>query len=194
MRAEFLGGTLFRTLPTAFLPDEDQGAFFVFDSSRPTALSYDRTNAVSRKLEHILVNTPGVERVLTLGGLDFSTNTNGANVSTLFMRTKPWDERRSKNLQIEGLMAHVKKEVANIPEATITVFGFPAIQGLSFTGGFQYVLEDRNGTDIRRLSDTAESLVQAAALRPEISNPQEYLPLPRPAVRGSIWTSISFRP
>jgi hydrophobe/amphiphile efflux-1 (HAE1) family protein len=166
-----LGGTLFRILPGGFLPDEDQGAFFVA-LHLPDGASFERTNQVSRKFEGILMKTPGVERVLTLGGLDIATGTVGSNASTLFMRTRAWDERQSKELQMTGILDQVNKEVADIPEATTAVFGMPPIQGLSPAGGFQYVLEDRDGTTLAALSGAADSVVEAASKRPEVTDVQ----------------------
>jgi hydrophobe/amphiphile efflux-1 (HAE1) family protein len=163
-----LGALLFRILPTGFLPDEDQGAFFV-SIHLPDGASYERTNAVSRKVEDIVMSLPGVEGVLTLGGTDIATRTISSNASTLFARLKPWDERKSKDEQIDAILARANLEFSKVPEAAISSFGMPPIMGLSPTGGFQYVLEDRVGGEIGSLARQADALVEATHARKDLA-------------------------
>jgi hydrophobe/amphiphile efflux-1 (HAE1) family protein len=166
-----IGAWLYRILPTGFLPDEDQGAFFV-SIHLPDGASYERTAAVSRKVEDIVMSLPGVEGVLTLGGTDITTRTTSSNASTLFARLKPWDERTSKDEQIEGILARANQEFAKVPEAAMASFGMPPIMGLSPTGGFQYVLEDRAGGDIEGLGRAADELVRATHSRSDLMDVQ----------------------
>src|SRR4029077_5781607 len=84
-----LAGALFRQVPTGFLPDEDQGYFFVA-VRLPDGASIERTDRVVGQVEDILRSNPGVEAVTTLGGLDRLTNTINSNVSTVIALLKPW--------------------------------------------------------------------------------------------------------
>ena len=166
-----LGGLLFRALPTGFLPDEDQGAFFV-SVHLPDGASYERTKAVTRKVEDIVMGVPGVEGEITLGGTDIATRTTSSNAAALFARLKPWDQRKSKDVQLDAILAKVQERLEAVPEASISAFGIPPIMGLSPTGGFEYVLEDRAGGDINALSQTADNLVEAASQRGDLANVQ----------------------
>ncbi len=103
-----------------------------------------------------------------IGGNDFTTNTAASNVATIVVVTKPWEERKSKDLQLTAILAASQRAFADVPEAFTTVFGFPPIIGLSNTGGFQFMLEDRRGGELDRLSNVGDALVDAARKRPEI--------------------------
>ena len=160
-------GLIFRAMPRGFLPDEDQGAFFA-SIRLPDGASVERTDAASRKLEKIVMGLPGVQGVLTLGGMDIATRTSASNVATLIVRLQPWDERTSRDLQLQAILARAQRDFAKVPEAFTFAFGLPPILGLSTTGGFQYMLEDRAGGDIESLAQAAETVTQAARQYKEI--------------------------
>ena len=162
-------GALFKTLPSAFLPEEDQGTVFV-SVRLPDGASVQRADAATRKIENLVANLPGVAGTFTLGGLDIATRTSSSNVATVIARLKPWDERTSKEMQLQPILARMQREFAKVPEAFAFAFGLPPILGLSTTGGFQFMLEDRSGGSVQDLSQTADLLVQAAAKRPELRN------------------------
>ena len=158
---------LFHKLPVGFLPNEDQGSIYVA-IRLPDGSSVARTDAATRKIEKIAKSIPGITTTLTLGGLDLTTRTNNSNVATVIARMAPWDERRSDNLKMEAIIARAQREFGKVPEAFTFVFGPPAILGLSSTGGFQYVLEDKLGGSVQSLAATADLLTQAARRRPEL--------------------------
>jgi hydrophobe/amphiphile efflux-1 (HAE1) family protein len=162
-------GGIFKKLPSGFLPDEDQGAFFV-SVRLPDGASVERTDAASRKIEKIMSELPGVNTYFILGGLDIATGTSNSNVATVIATLKPWDERRSAETQLTAILGRAYAGFAQVPEAFTFAFGLPPILGLSTTGGFQFMLEDRAGTDIRTLSKTADALVDAARQRPELTS------------------------
>jgi hydrophobe/amphiphile efflux-1 (HAE1) family protein len=164
-----VAGGLFRTLPKGFLPDEDQGT--IMASIRlPDGASDQRTDAVTKKIEGIVVKIPGVAGTMTLGGMDITTRTNGSNVASLIIRLKPWDERTSEDLKLTSILKRMQAAFAKIPEASVLAFGSPPIQGLSSTGGFQLMLEDRLAGNTQDFSQVADSLIQAAQKRPELTN------------------------
>lgn len=164
-----LAGFLFKKLPAGFLPDEDQGAFFV-SVRLPDGASTERTNAATRKVENVIAHLPGVASYFVLGGLDIATQTSNSNVATIIATLKPWDERKSKETQLTSILGRAQAGFANVPEAFTFAFGLPPILGLSTTGGFQLMLEDRAGSDVQILSRAADALVDAARRRPELTN------------------------
>lgn len=160
---------LFKALPTGFLPDEDQGAFFI-SVRLPDGASTERTNEVSRKIEKILSKIDEVETYFIIGGMDISTGTSNSNVATVIATLKPWEERKAPDQQLTAVLAEAQKQFATVKEARIFAFGLPPILGLSVTGGFQFMLEDRAGVSVDDLSATADRLVAASRTRPELAN------------------------
>ena len=164
-----VAGLLFRHLPRSFLPDEDQGTAYV-TIRLPDGASVERADAATRKVENIVRDIPGVEQFMTLGGLDLATRTTGSNVATLIVRLKPWEDRGARDLQLQAILGRLRASFPRVPEALMNVFAPPPILGLSTTGGFQFMLEDRAGGAVEDHAQTADLLVQAARSRPEIAN------------------------
>jgi hydrophobe/amphiphile efflux-1 (HAE1) family protein len=165
----FFAGTLFKTLPGGFLPDEDQGVFFAA-IRLPDGASLERTRRVAAEVEQIILAMPGVENVTTLGGTDFTTQTNNSNVTTLIATLKPWEERKATNLQLKALLAQAQQRFYGVDEAIVFAFGLPPILGLGTGSGFEFMLEDRAGVDISQLADATQLLLDAARKRPELAN------------------------
>jgi len=116
----------------------------------------ERTDAASKKIEKIIEDLPGVNTSFVLGGLDIATGTSNSNVATVIATLKPWDERKSPETQLTAILGRAYAGFAQVPEAFTFAFGLPPILGLSTTGGFQFMLEDRAGADIATLSRTAD--------------------------------------
>ena len=164
-----LTASLFKRLPTGFLPSEDQGAFFV-SMRLPDGASTDRTDLAAQKIENVISKLPGVDKYFVLGGLDIATGTSNSNVATVITTLKPWEERTSKETQLDAILGAAQHGFATVPEAFTFAFGLPPILGLSPTGGFQFMLEDRAGGDIATLARAADAVTAAARKRPELAN------------------------
>jgi hydrophobe/amphiphile efflux-1 (HAE1) family protein len=162
-------GGLFKILPSGFLPDEDQGVFFVA-VRLPDGASLERNRRAVEEVEKIIMALPGVEACTTLGGLDITTSTNNSNVSTLIATLTPWDERKTKDLQLASILGLAQRKFSQVEEAFVFGFGLPPILGLSNAGGFEFMLEDRAGGDVNQLSDAAQAVVDATHQRPELTN------------------------
>ncbi len=165
----FAGAWLFKILPTGFLPDEDQGAIFV-SIRLPDGASMQRTEAAVSKIEDQIRQVKGISSWFVIGGTDFATQTQGSNVATIIVDLLPWDERKTPDLQLNAILGRAQAGFAKVPEAFTFAFGLPPILGLSITGGFQFMLEDRAGGDLTQLSQVADSLVDDARKQPEIGN------------------------
>jgi hydrophobe/amphiphile efflux-1 (HAE1) family protein len=164
-----LAGALFVRVPTGFLPDEDQGYFFVA-VRLPDGASIERTDHVVGQVEEILRSNPGVEAVTTLGGIDRLTNTVNSNVSTVIALLKPWGERDALHLDQQAILRTVQPKFAQLQSAIVFGFGLPPILGLGASGGFELMLQDRTDGELARLSDVTQAFVQAARQRPEIAS------------------------
>jgi len=165
----FAGAWLFKILPTGFLPDEDQGAIFV-SIRLPDGASMQRTEEAVSKIEDQIRQVKGISSWFVIGGTDFATQTQGSNVATIIVDLLPWDERKTPDLQLNAILGRAQAGFAKVPEAFTFAFGLPPILGLSITGGFQFMLEDRAGGDLTQLSQVADSLVDNAHKQPEIGN------------------------
>jgi hydrophobe/amphiphile efflux-1 (HAE1) family protein len=163
-------GGLFKTLPSGFLPDEDQGVIFAA-VRLPDGASLERTErVVTEQVEKIALSLPGVEACTVFGGLDLTTATSNSNVATVIITLTPWEERKSKNLQFASILAQANQRFSQVQEAIVFGFGLPPILGLGTSGGFEFMLEDRAGGDIGQLAQAATDLIDAARQRPELTN------------------------
>lgn len=118
----------------------------------------------------IISETPGVRHYAALGGLNVVTFATKANSGTIFTSLKPWDERKDKSLQINGIIANLQREFAVIKEANIVVIAPPAIPGLGQTAGFSFELQQKGTTDdLKAFEGVLNNFVAAANKRPEIN-------------------------
>jgi HAE1 family hydrophobic/amphiphilic exporter-1 len=165
-----IAGGMGRSLPTSFIPEEDQGYAFL-QIQLPDAASLQRTDAVMRKLDEMLANTHGIQSFSGITGFSLLSNTSASYTGFYFLQLEPWDERKTDELSANGLMQSLNKRLrAEIPEAVAFAFGPPAIPGLGTAGGFTFMLQDRIGGSVTQLSDTLDKLTQAARKRPEIAS------------------------
>ncbi|HLQ78115.1 MAG TPA: efflux RND transporter permease subunit, partial [Terriglobia bacterium] len=158
---------LFKAAPGGFLPDEDQGVIFVL-LRLPDGASLERNEAVSAEAQKVLMSIPGVQDTFILGGLDISTRTNSSNASTIIAVLKPWEERKTADLQFGSILRTINMHVSQIQGAFAFGFGLPPILGLGTSGGFEFMVEDRTGGDVGKLADAAQSLAGNARTQPAL--------------------------
>jgi HAE1 family hydrophobic/amphiphilic exporter-1 len=157
-------------LPAGFIPDEDQGIFGV-NVTLPPGASLERTSDVLAKVEGILGKLEGVESYQTIGGYGVVTSTYQPNFGTIFIRLKPWAERKGEAMHVKGFMQRVMGEVRRIPDAIIFPFNIPTISGFGASAGFNFLLQDRSGgLSVERLGELSQQFQEAARKRPEIGN------------------------
>lgn len=160
---------LFKNKPTGFIPTEDEGRLYV-TFELPEASSTARSLAVLDTMMNIIKNTPGVRHYAALGGLNVVTFATKSNSGTIFTSLQPWDERKDKSLQLNGIIASLQKQFARIKEANIVVIPPPAIPGLGQTAGFSFELQQRESNDdIRTFEKVVQNFLAEANKRPEIS-------------------------
>jgi HAE1 family hydrophobic/amphiphilic exporter-1/multidrug efflux pump len=165
-----IGGTywLLKTLPTGFVPDEDQG-YFIVNTLLPEGASLERNESVITRLEQTLAADPAVADVLSLGGYNLLTSTYSSYSSVLFVILKPWEERKTSELSLNATMARVRAFSANIQEAMVMAFNPSPIPGLGTTGGFQFELQDRAGGKVEDLARTAYEFMAEARQAPAVT-------------------------
>jgi HAE1 family hydrophobic/amphiphilic exporter-1/multidrug efflux pump len=160
---------LLDTMPTGFVPDEDQGYLFA-TIQLPDGASMERTDAIARRAEEDIGKIPGVNSVLTLGGLNLLTGAYTSNNSSLIIMLDDWSERTVPELSVQGIIGKVRRTLRAYPEAIGLAFSPSPIPGLGNSGGFQFELQDRAGTaSMNELAKVGQDLVAAAAKRPEVT-------------------------
>ncbi|MBF2099435.1 MAG: efflux RND transporter permease subunit [Gloeomargaritaceae cyanobacterium C42_A2020_066] len=147
----------FRVVPTAFLPDEDQG-YFITIVQAPEGVSLEYTSDVMRQVEALFLKQPEVEATFAVGGFAFSGT--APNSGVVFTTFKPWSERRDHQKSAQAVIERVRFPLLGIPGALVIPFNPPAIQGLSSFGGFQFQLQDRGNNSIEDLAAVAGELIQ----------------------------------
>ena len=155
-------------LPSAFLPEEDQGYVFI-SLQLPNAASLERTDQACRKIESILANTPGVQYTTSVVGFSLLSLVQSTYSAFFFVTFKPWSERKKPEEQYEAIKAHLGKELGGLTEGIAFAFSPPAIPGVGTAGGVTFVLEDRAGKDVAFLSQNVKTFMDAARKRPEFA-------------------------
>jgi len=161
---------LFKNKPTSFIPTEDNGRLYI-TFELPEAASTARTVEVLHKMMKTLDEVHGVDHYAALAGLNVITFSVKSNSGTIFTQLKPWDERTSKAEQLDGLIGELNRKFAAIKEARVIVIAPPAIPGLGSTGGFSFILQQRESNDdIKGFQNVVRNFMIAANKRPEIGS------------------------
>jgi HAE1 family hydrophobic/amphiphilic exporter-1 len=185
--AAFLMVTLSKMTPSGFLPEEDQGLFFV-ELQLPDGASVNRSGAAMANIEETVKAMPGVEDVTSVVGYSFLASLNQSNSAMLFASTKPFEERTDKSESVQAIIAAIRREGAKVLSANVLAFNLPPIIGLGSTGGFEYQLQDLEGRDPQDLAAVMRGLIVAANQDPELTavfstftanTPQLYLNIDR---------------
>jgi hydrophobic/amphiphilic exporter-1 (mainly G- bacteria), HAE1 family len=158
---------LFRSTPTAFIPDEDQG-YFITLVQLPEGMSLAREQAVSIKAAQIMLQQPEVEHVFNVGGFSFTGT--APNRGIMFTLLKPWGERKGAQHSLQSILRRLNYTFyTKIPEAQIFAVIPPAINGVGSFGGFQFELEDRGNLGLDALTGSAFAMMGAAAKDPRLT-------------------------
>jgi HAE1 family hydrophobic/amphiphilic exporter-1 len=162
-----LAGGLGRILPQSFLPDEDQGYFFM-NVELPPAASLERTNAVMRQVDAILKNEPGIRYYNAISGYSMLSQTSSSRNGVYFCQLRPYADRTSAALQSEAIVADVNRKMAALPDAQVFAFLPPAIPGVGQASGIDFFVQDHAGKTVDYLWQNTQKFLAAAKKRPEL--------------------------
>ncbi|MFP4086615.1 MAG: efflux RND transporter permease subunit [Desulfobacteraceae bacterium] len=189
---------MFKMVPTGFVPAEDEGYFMVMLQA-PEGASLDRTGQVCATVEDMLKKTPGVADVVMIGGYNLLNSAMDLASAAAFVMLDPWDQRKTADVSLEGVMGGFMARARHINEAVIIPFPPPPIEGLSTTGGFEFELQDLTGGSLVELRNLAGKLIAEGRNQPaltplsttfEVNYPQFYVELDRTKAK-SLQVSIS---
>jgi len=173
--------------PTGFLPEEDQGAFFVV-VQLPDAASIGRSGAAVEQVETILKGEEAIADYSSVVGLNFIDNYSQSNAAFVIVTLKPFDERTNPADSAPAIIARLGEKLAGVTGARAIPIAPPPIIGLGTGGGFSYVLSALAGNDPKALSQVLRGLLVAANQDPQLSrvystfsanNPSIYLDIDR---------------
>src|SRR5678815_3671847 len=119
------------------------------------------TDDLMRRAETDLKAVPGIEEVLTMGGLNLLTNAYTSNNASIIAMLKPWEDRHAAEEQLRPILMTITKKFAAYPEAVTLVFPPPPINGLGNASGFVFELQDRVGRTPQDLAMVKDKIMQA---------------------------------
>ncbi len=160
----FIGGlfatySIFRLVPTAFVPNEDEG-YFMSIVQAPAGASLEYTTEIAKQAEKILFADPDILAAFSVMGFSFT----GAapNNGMIFARLKDYGERPGPEHSLQAVLNRVSGQLFGIPGAIVMAFAPPALQGISIFGGFQFEVLDQTGNaDIGGLAAATFGLMGA---------------------------------
>ncbi len=167
------GGVLgIARLPTAFIPNEDQG-YLMIAAQLPDGATLGRTTAALDNATEAALKTPGVERVIAISGLSVLDNfADLANAGVSFVILKPWDQRsKADKTDILSIAEALQTKLNSAPDGRLFVLAPPPIQGIGNAGGFQMQIEMLGGNfDYDRLNDLTQQIVKEANADPRLQH------------------------
>ncbi|PAY10288.1 MULTISPECIES: efflux RND transporter permease subunit [Bradyrhizobium] len=176
-----------KVTPTGFLPEEDQGAFFIA-VQLPDGASVARTSEVTKQVEALLKKNPAVDHVLSIIGFSLLDGASEPNSAFMVARMKAFADRKATTDSVQAAIGQTFVGGSQIRQASVLPFNLPPIIGLSTSGGFEYQLEALEGQDPASLSSVMGGLIGAANRNPNLArvfstftatNPSVYLDIDR---------------
>lgn len=163
-----LGVTGFKSLPTGFLPNEDEGSIFI-GVRLPDGATLGRTEEVMNRIDAILMDTPGVKEHITVGGFSLLDGAIMPNGATCFVNLDPWSARQNPQLHVSSIAERLQAQLFMIPDALALALQPPAIMGLGMTSGFEIKIQDRGGAGLETLAEAGDTVVYQTMTDPVVT-------------------------
>lgn len=160
---------LFKTLPTTFVPNEDQG-YYIASINMPEGTAANQTGKTVDAYSEALKKIPGVKDVMAITGYDILTSAGKSSGGTVYIGLTPWSERKDPSTQIGAEIGAAFKTGMGLPQASIIALNPPALPGLGAVGGFNLQLQDMSGHSDQELNEIAKKITAAANQRPELQS------------------------
>jgi HAE1 family hydrophobic/amphiphilic exporter-1 len=157
-------------LPTAFIPNEDQG-YAMIAVQLPDGAALGRTVDSLNEATKIALATPGVKQVITIAGISVLDNSATlANAGVNYVIFDDWDKRaKAKGQDLVSLLTGLQKKIESISDGRAFVLVPPPIQGIGNAGGFQMQIQLLGGSfDYRKLDEVTNAVLDTAKANPQI--------------------------
>ncbi|MBI2736820.1 MAG: multidrug efflux RND transporter permease subunit [Rhodospirillales bacterium] len=167
-----LGGWGVARLPTAFIPNEDQG-YMLVGLQLPDGASLERTNAAMEEVTKIAMATPGVDKVVALSGMSvLDSNSMLANAGVAYVILKDWGVRlKEPNQDLRSIVMHIGEQLRTLQDGRGFPLVPPAIQGVGNAGGFALQVEQKDGSfDYVKLQNATDNLIRNAGTQSALTN------------------------
>jgi multidrug efflux pump len=165
---------LFHTLPTSFVPEEDQG-YVLGQLIMPDSASLNRTSEASSRIEKLFAANPAVENRTVINGYSLLDSQYKPNAATFFVTFKSFKERyasikRALAQNAEAVLTDVAMKARALETGLFIPIQPPAIPGIGTTGGFEFWIQDRVAGDPKRLAEATQRFLANARKRPELAD------------------------
>jgi hydrophobe/amphiphile efflux-1 (HAE1) family protein len=158
---------LSNSLPSGFIPAEDQGMIYAIIQTPPGS-TLERTNQIAKELLRESEDIDGVQSVSSLAGYEILTEGTGSNSGTCLINLKSWEERKESAAEI---IEKLEEKAKNIPGANIEFFQPPSVPGYGAAGGFELRLLDKAGSgDYHKMEQVSNDFVKELKKRPELGS------------------------
>ncbi len=151
---------------TSFIPNEDQGVILA-NIQLPEGASRERTEQLVKQIYPVFKEEPGVAHVMSIVGVSLIGG-GGENVAFLITILDPWAQRSDEALLSTNIMNRIKAKLANVPNAEINMFEFPAIPGLGTSGGMDFRLQSLDTSDPKQIDAALQGFLAKLNQSPEI--------------------------
>ena len=155
-------------LPVGFLPEEDQGGFFVL-VQLPDGASVPRTSAVIADVAAKIAPLPGVLHVFQVIGYSIIDTVQEPNVGFMFIQLKPFADRTTVAASANGLIGRIFGIGQGVRSAMVLPFNLPPIIGLGTAGGFEYQIEGLEGQSYNDMGAVMQGLIANANKDPRLA-------------------------
>lgn len=160
-------GILGKILPSGFIPNEDQGTFYV-SVTTPSGSTLERTKAVVDEIQRSCKDIKAIESISTLAGTNILSDGTGATYGTCLINLKDWDKRKES---VDDIIELVTEKTKHIKDAKIESFPPPAVPGYGNASGFELRLLDKTGTDdVKKMEKVVNQFIKDLKARPEIAS------------------------
>ena len=157
---------VYKTVPTGFVPDEDQG-WFMITVQAPQGASVEYTTNSIREVEAIISREKDIIGAFSVIGFSFTGN--GPNKAMVFLNLNSIDQRKGEQQSAAAMVNRLRGPLAQLSDVQALPFLPPAIAGVSSLGGFTFEVQDEGGNTVQELYNVAQKLVQDGNARPDLS-------------------------
>ena len=162
-----IAGWRFSATPGGFIPAQDQG-YLIGVVQMPPGSSLERTDAVMRAAVQSGLKVKGVNRIVSIAGLDGASFSNAPNAGTMFLALDDFPMRKKNHQTGDSILAAVRKQFGRIDSANLLVIAPPPVRGIGTGGGWKLYIQDRGGHGVRALEQVTTEFIGRANQLPEV--------------------------
>jgi multidrug efflux pump len=149
-------------LPSGYIPNADQGRFYIA-IQLPDSASLERTQQVVDRIADVVGKMHGILHTTGVAGQSFTLNANGSNFANFFVTLDEFDKRRDPSMHSFVVTDRAKDLLAKeVPEALTSLFTPPPVSGLGSASGFKIIIEDRGDLGLEELQKQVDRLIASS--------------------------------